>query len=199
MGVHGVAVIMLVFLFTKTTAEPPVPVALSGCQDTCGNVSIPFPFGIGAVCAANESFVILCKNYSSNPAKPFIGNTSVEVVYISLREYTVSVNNPINYSSIYGNLSFPVTYSQSVLSWTYNNPYCNDSAVNRFDGSFIARIRRLAVEIKPSVIVVMVTKVTHFFKMDVERFSLSSDEFQCQFSISNFESLIEYAKELLRF
>ncbi|KAK2998760.1 hypothetical protein RJ639_024553 [Escallonia herrerae] len=138
MGVHGVAVIMLVFLFTKATAqdelEPPVPVALPDCQDMCGNVSIPYPFGIGAGCAANESFVIQCDNYSSNPAKPFIGNKSVEVLAISLRERTVSVNNSLKFFPN-GHLIFPDTYTRfaSVLYWTYKNEYCNDTAVDKGD------------------------------------------------------------------
>ncbi|KAK3007799.1 hypothetical protein RJ639_015288 [Escallonia herrerae] len=136
MGVHGVAVIMLVFLFTKARAQAVQPVALLGCQDTCGVVSIPFPFGIGAVCAAKESFVIRCDNYTSSNghlfwSKPFIGNTSVEVVEISLNQRTVSVNNPINFSSN-GHLFFPDTYTQfaSVLSWTYKNGFCNGSAID---------------------------------------------------------------------
>ncbi|KAK2988625.1 hypothetical protein RJ640_001494, partial [Escallonia rubra] len=34
----------------------------NGYEETCGNVTIPYPFGIGASCSANESFIVTCNN-----------------------------------------------------------------------------------------------------------------------------------------
>ncbi|KAA8542204.1 hypothetical protein F0562_023356 [Nyssa sinensis] len=82
--------IILVLWLTKASA---VEVAKPGCQDRCGDVVIPYPFGIGANCSADETFSITC-NRSFSPHKPFISSTNLEVLEISL-EGTVRVNNPV--------------------------------------------------------------------------------------------------------
>jgi len=57
----------------------------SSCNNTCGNLSIPYPFGTSEGCYLDPSFLITC-NYSSEIPTPFLGsNTSnIPVLNISL-------------------------------------------------------------------------------------------------------------------
>ncbi|KAK3006378.1 LOW QUALITY PROTEIN: hypothetical protein RJ639_016592 [Escallonia herrerae] len=59
----------------KTIAKP-------GCQTRCGNLTVPYPFGIGlgSGCSIGEWFDISC-NTSFYPPKPFLG--SIEIYGIS--------------------------------------------------------------------------------------------------------------------
>jgi len=74
----------------------------SSCQAICGDVSIPYPFGIGAGCHVDRWFEIVCKNeYSSGSPKPFLSSFGLEVLNISSIEgaydsgsSTVRVNYP---------------------------------------------------------------------------------------------------------
>ncbi|KAL8166264.1 hypothetical protein V2J09_007763 [Rumex salicifolius] len=64
--------LLIILVAVKVEADPPI--ARQGCIDHCGNVSIPFPFGIGAGCFLDEWFEIECKP-SSSPAgatKPYL-------------------------------------------------------------------------------------------------------------------------------
>ncbi|KAB8110952.1 hypothetical protein EE612_048450 [Oryza sativa] len=61
-----------------------VPVAgRPGCQMRCGDVDIPFPFGIGDHCAIHHGFNIICKPVNGTK-RPFKG--SFEVTKISVRD-----------------------------------------------------------------------------------------------------------------
>ncbi|KAG1363298.1 wall-associated receptor kinase 2-like [Cocos nucifera] len=60
----------------------------------CGNVSIPYPFGIGEGCFL-EGFEITCNNKSFNPPKPFLGGGSIDVEEIELPQGLVVVYHHI--------------------------------------------------------------------------------------------------------
>ncbi|KAK2998765.1 hypothetical protein RJ639_024558 [Escallonia herrerae] len=52
---------ILVLLLIKATAQA-LFLANPGCEETCGNVTIPYPFGIGASCSNKASFIVTCNN-----------------------------------------------------------------------------------------------------------------------------------------
>ncbi|TVU15211.1 hypothetical protein EJB05_38719, partial [Eragrostis curvula] len=62
------------------------------CQNKCGDVDIPYPFGIGVNCSLTEGFNISC-HVQGGISKPFIGD--FELLGISLTDSTVRVSNSI--------------------------------------------------------------------------------------------------------
>lgn len=87
-------VLQLISLLWVTNALTAASQAMSKCQDSCGNVIIPYPFGIGeADCFMNKSFEVSC-DLSSGSLKPFLKAGNLEIVQISL-EGQVFVKNPV--------------------------------------------------------------------------------------------------------
>ncbi|XP_048503184.2 wall-associated receptor kinase 2-like [Beta vulgaris subsp. vulgaris] len=74
---------MLSMLSVITTVSAS-SIAKPGCLDKCGDVTIPYPFGIGldGACSLNQPYNINC-NTSYEPPKPFIGRTNLEIMDIS--------------------------------------------------------------------------------------------------------------------
>ncbi|XP_004292832.1 PREDICTED: uncharacterized protein LOC101296545 [Fragaria vesca subsp. vesca] len=59
-------------------------VAREGCQDQCGSVSIPYPFGTKGGCYYNDDFLITCDDTHYDPPKPFLRVSDIEVTNISI-------------------------------------------------------------------------------------------------------------------
>ncbi|XP_039062588.1 putative wall-associated receptor kinase-like 16 [Hibiscus syriacus] len=73
--------ILLNVILTVKASTPPM--AKPGCQSSCGDVIIPFPFGSGGECNITEEFFITCDT-NFVPNKPFLTNSNIEVLNISL-------------------------------------------------------------------------------------------------------------------
>lgn len=67
------------------------------CADRCGDVPVPYPFGMGKDCFFNDSFSVHC-DHSFTPPKPFLNHSTklnLELLKVSLEYKTVTVNSPI--------------------------------------------------------------------------------------------------------
>ncbi|KAJ0024421.1 hypothetical protein Pint_08060 [Pistacia integerrima] len=72
-----------ILLIAATAATLVSTIAKPGCNDTCGDVKIPYPFGTTPGCYFNEDFFINC-SYVSNPPKPFLWHSNIDITNISL-------------------------------------------------------------------------------------------------------------------
>ncbi|KAL1553635.1 non-specific serine/threonine protein kinase [Salvia divinorum] len=81
------------FLALTTTTSQEISIK-KGCQTKCGNVTIPYPFGVGPGCSLNSSFAITCDNTTAPPT-PFLASINRQVVSISVHG-AVIVNQPVS-------------------------------------------------------------------------------------------------------
>uniref|UniRef100_A0A0R0G8W2 Protein kinase domain-containing protein n=1 Tax=Glycine max TaxID=3847 RepID=A0A0R0G8W2_SOYBN len=76
-------------------------IARFGCDSKCGNVSIPYPFGMRKPkCYASEPFEIECRHNKNGSQgekliAPYLKYINLEVMYIDLEYGTVGIKNPI--------------------------------------------------------------------------------------------------------
>ncbi|KAK1355681.1 putative wall-associated receptor kinase-like protein 16 [Heracleum sosnowskyi] len=96
-------------------------ITMPGCPKKCGNLTVPYPFGIkseGLSCSKDSLFDITCNN-STNPPKAFINTGNLEVLDISNSELRIS--NLLSYKcyDTFGKR----TERQSVYFGLGKNPY----------------------------------------------------------------------------
>ncbi|TVT98769.1 hypothetical protein EJB05_55907, partial [Eragrostis curvula] len=75
----------------SAAAAPPAPIGLPGCNTTCGNVSVPYPFGFGPSRCYREGFNLTCDTTSHGSPRLLLGDRSLRVVDIFTNNATVRV------------------------------------------------------------------------------------------------------------
>ncbi|KAK4564538.1 hypothetical protein RGQ29_006562 [Quercus rubra] len=85
MAVQFVIRVTFLLLLTYGSAEAAAaPMARSNCHDRCGNISIPYPFGIGGRCYMEKWFEVVCNETAGSPAKAFLTSIDVELLEIKI-------------------------------------------------------------------------------------------------------------------
>ncbi|KAM4078269.1 hypothetical protein ACB094_09G024300 [Castanea mollissima] len=100
MVVQFVMRITILVLLTYELAEAAAaPIAKPDCNSSCGNLEIPYPFGIGPDCYMDKLFEVVC-NGTGSSAKAFLTSIEKEVLQINISypTPTVQVQMPIIYS-----------------------------------------------------------------------------------------------------
>ena len=111
---------LLMMLFTTAADELPA------CQRVCGDVEIPYPFGIGPSHCSREGFNLTCyKTEDGRGYKPFVFN--VEVIDISLASGQVRIYNAVSWQCYHENLS----HTDWHLNFR-NTPYRLSNTRNKF-------------------------------------------------------------------
>ncbi|XP_034697220.1 wall-associated receptor kinase-like 10 [Vitis riparia] len=85
-SLHLITVIIsLVTILQEAGASPTKP----GCPEKCGNITIPYPFGMGKGCYLDRHFEITC-NMSSNPPRPLLLQ---EVQLLQISDDSLRIND----------------------------------------------------------------------------------------------------------
>ncbi|CAO2208161.1 unnamed protein product [Urochloa humidicola] len=119
------AAIMLSLDLSAASAQPN-----PRCQTYCGDVEIPYPFGIGTDCALGEGFEINCIKTAIGTEKPFI--VDVEVLNISLSRGQTRVLNAMSTYCYDPNNSTSGTRTEDLHSVAVSWPYQFSSLDNKF-------------------------------------------------------------------
>lgn len=83
---------------SSSSSEPQI--ANKGCKSLCGDVKIPYPFGIGSGCYVDKWFEIVCIN-STTPVLSLIND--LEVLQIDVEKETIlKVKHPITFRDCKG-------------------------------------------------------------------------------------------------
>lgn len=112
-----------------------------GCQDKCGNVSVPYPFGIGNGCFLNENFNVTCNNDTDNGVILNTCGTPLLEINLSLGE--ARVQSPVakycNYTNIIG-------YTTDYIVFSVGTSFKISDTKNKFTSIGCATLAYLTVD-----------------------------------------------------
>ncbi|XP_047983638.1 wall-associated receptor kinase 2-like [Salvia hispanica] len=84
------SVFLFLFLLLSLSPSATSSVAKPNCESKCGNITVPYPFGIGlnSGCSISPWLAVNC-NSSFDPPKAFISESNIEIVDMSINEVRV--------------------------------------------------------------------------------------------------------------
>ncbi|KAH6822090.1 hypothetical protein C2S53_000640 [Perilla frutescens var. hirtella] len=114
MPLKVISLLHLIFCLLLPHASASGITRMPDCPSQCGDVSIPYPFGVGSDCSLDPSFQITCNNTSTMPPKPYL-----EFVGESVEVVDIRVDNPPQIRIKYPHLLAATCYGRGgrVASW----------------------------------------------------------------------------------
>nr|XP_043617629.1 wall-associated receptor kinase 2-like [Erigeron canadensis] len=109
------------------------PIAKPGCNTTCGDLIVPYPFGIGhnSNCSIDKGFDIYC-NTSYDPPKAFFTETGKNVWIKLISDSTLRTSNLVASRCYYPDGTTSSNSSGNSISYNFNNWPYTFSKVNKF-------------------------------------------------------------------
>ncbi|GMY06618.1 putative wall-associated receptor kinase-like 16 [Fagus crenata] len=90
MGLHGMLIqitLIGVIISAIVVAAAEAALAKPGCHDKCGDVEIPFPFGLTKGCYRDDDFHITCDDHVAKTGSLTVTNISIEVHEMRVLSY----------------------------------------------------------------------------------------------------------------
>lgn len=107
---------LLIILSLIATSKAVPKYSKEGCNDTCGNVRIPYPFGIGVECSISKWYAVDC-----NSSTPYLSAFKhLQVLRVDLDYQTVTVNMPVLDSNNHSTKSIYLGDSPYLFSKSHN-------------------------------------------------------------------------------
>ncbi|XP_062106952.1 wall-associated receptor kinase-like 10 isoform X1 [Humulus lupulus] len=126
--------IIIITLASYSTQGAVGPIAKPGCERLCGNMSIPYPFGMDSLgCSFDKWFQIYCRN-STTPFLKLTNAQEVEVLNIDLIRGTVKINHPISFLNCGKKRPFQEAANLTTTPFVFsqvNNRFTCDSTLRR--------------------------------------------------------------------
>ncbi|KAG6482959.1 wall-associated receptor kinase 2-like isoform X2 [Zingiber officinale] len=123
-----VSLVLLLLLPPPLPPPPPSQLPAAECLTSCGDVNIPYPFGIGPNCSFGNFYTLACTKNAHGHDRLFLGSDgseSVEIIDILLSQGKMRVYNLISWNC----------YNQSSPEWYFKMngwPYRFSDADNKF-------------------------------------------------------------------
>ena len=117
----------IILVIWEVYAQDDLPVAKPECDWQCGDVPIPFSFGMKSLkCYEGKWFEIECRNiptYTNHIHTPYLKSIRLEVTSIYVEVSLVNINHPIYPSNCGTKDSPPVNQSLKGSPFVYSQEY----------------------------------------------------------------------------
>ncbi|KAF2301591.1 hypothetical protein GH714_027449 [Hevea brasiliensis] len=130
--VYGVS-FSLALLLAIQLAIAKEPIAKPNCTDHCGNINIPYPFGMSKGCYLDEWFEIECSKSVHGPPRAFLSKIKMELLNVSVGGQAIVRSPIISFNCSGSKTDPPVNLTGSPFSISPRNIFtaigCNTSAL----------------------------------------------------------------------